>query len=286
MARLSTKMLIWVTPARPKMTARATTTAPPPTTSGTPAATTEPKTSSRATAASGRRPARLAAQVVLGDGLDVAVERRPAGQRARRRARPAASPVARARPERVRRVVGRQVEGDDVVDGPAVDPDLVRRQAVGQDPGHVRGAGHRGPRPARRPRTAAIPPRRSRSRDDDQRGRGETELTSSRARARAASRRQGEATGPERRRGARGEGQREQEDDGPSGDDPAAPPMDEPTEPLEGGHDRAPGPARAWPARAYTAGTDGHGSIVAAMPGTLRGRRPVAVRPHRPHRVC
>ena len=58
-ARLSTKMLIGVRFARPKMMARATTTAEPPTANGTAAATRLPNTRMRASPASGREIASL-----------------------------------------------------------------------------------------------------------------------------------------------------------------------------------------------------------------------------------
>ena len=130
-------MLIGVTLATTKMTASATSTAAPPTTSGTPAATTEPNTSSRARAGERQRDDLAPAEVGLGDRLDVAVERGAAREPAT--VSPATCGGAAAdRRQRVGRVVGRQVEEDDVVRGVAVGRDLARRQQVRHDARDVR----------------------------------------------------------------------------------------------------------------------------------------------------
>jgi hypothetical protein len=108
-------MLIGVAEATRKIPARAVTTAAPPTASGRAAATTDPKTNSRASAASGSEISSLRRR---SDSVDVAVERRPAGQ-----ADLDLGHVHEGRPNPRQgqgRVVGREVDRDDVVGRVAV----------------------------------------------------------------------------------------------------------------------------------------------------------------------
>ena len=112
-----------------------------------------------------------APEVGLGDRLDVAVERRAAGDLDAQ-----AGDLAQGRldgRDRVGRVVRRQVEEDDVVRGVAVRADLARGEDVGQDPGHVRGARRRprGRLRSRRPATPGCPAVSVSERVDEDEGR-------------------------------------------------------------------------------------------------------------------
>ena len=84
-------------------------------------------------------------EVGLGDLLDVAVEGRPAGQ-SHLELRHVHERRADAG-QRERGVVGREVQGDDVVGGVAVGRDLARREGVRQDVQHVRLVVDAGDRP-------------------------------------------------------------------------------------------------------------------------------------------
>ena len=91
-------------------------------------------------AGQGQRDELAPSQVVLGDGLDVAVERRPAGQLDRDRpAGQAGQPLLDAG-QGVGRIVGADIEEDDVVGGLPIGRDLARSQLVREDLGDVRRA--------------------------------------------------------------------------------------------------------------------------------------------------
>ena len=159
-------MLIGVTDATRKIAASATTTAVPPTTSGTPAATARPEDDQQREGGQRQRDELAAPQVRLRHGLDVAVERRAAGQLDRQAGR-LVEPLAQDR-QGVGRVVRRQVEEDDVVGGVPVGRDLPRRQEVRDDAGDVRRARRcRRRPPPRRPRRPGVPASSGRAAEDD-----------------------------------------------------------------------------------------------------------------------
>ena len=81
-----------------------------------------------------------ALQVALREDLDVAVERRATGEIDRDAGHRCDRVLDRL--ERLRRIVWRQVQGDDLVDRSAVVADLPRRERVGQDPADVLGLRH------------------------------------------------------------------------------------------------------------------------------------------------
>ena len=128
-------MLIGVSEATTKIPASATMTAAPPTTSGTPAATSEPNTNTSAKRRQRQRHELAAAQVGFRDGLDVAVEGRATRQLDGQPGR-VMDALAQDR-QRLRRIVGRQVEEHDVVGGVAVGRHLAWREQVRHDPGDV-----------------------------------------------------------------------------------------------------------------------------------------------------
>ena len=114
-------------------------------------------------------------QVGLGDGLDVAVEGGPAGQFDIEPGRRSQA-LAKDR-QRVGRIVGGQVEEDDVVGGVAVGRDLAWREEVGDDAGDVRRGRDVADRVGGGDLELRRPGLQGRAReDDDQRRRWRTEL--------------------------------------------------------------------------------------------------------------
>ena len=175
-------------------------------------------------------------EVRLGHALDVAVERRPAGELDGQPGR-LVEPFAKDR-QRVRRVVGRQVEEDDVVGGMPVGRDLPRGQEMRDHAGDVRGArdvgdGRRrgaleGGRPGLEGRTAE---------DDDERRRREAELAPEKGlRPCGFEVVEDEAAGRQHARDARGQGDRREQDERPRADHQPRPTRDETAEAIEGTH--------------------------------------------------
>ena len=168
-------MLIGVRPATTKMAANARTTAAPPTISGIAAATTDPKTMSSARAAERQRDQLAAPEVRLGHRLHVAVERGAAGQAHLEPGR-VVQCRAQAR-QRSRRIVGGEVEQDDVVRRVAVGRDLAGREGVRQDAADVRSGRDIGDRRRRAGLERGLPgARRFRVEHDDDRGLGDADL--------------------------------------------------------------------------------------------------------------
>ena len=170
----------------------------------------------------------------LRDGLDVAVERGAAAD-----ADPEAGHVAERGGDgrdRVRGVVGREVQEDDVVGGVAVRRHLAGGEDVGQDARDVRRAGDvlRGLRDRREP-----PGRAGRERvrgvDEDERRRLQAQLRlEDLLRARGLEVVQDEAARGQRSGRLGCERDREQDEDGPRGDDPPAAADGEAAETIEG----------------------------------------------------
>ena len=261
-------MLIGVTDATRKIAASATSTAAPPTTSGTPAATSDPKTISSASAASGREMSSLRRRSASRHRLDVAVERRPAGQLDRRARAPARR---RSREDRQRRRASRRAAGRG--------RRCRRRCGRRPRPGAAGGAcettratcGASGCRASPRPPRARTPASRPssvglREHDHQRRRRGAELGLEERLGPRRFEVVEDEAAGAQRRPGpaARAAGRA-------AGRAPHAPTTepgvahDETAEAIEGGHGRWFGPgvgSDGWP--------DGRHRIVAAWPGSAR----------------
>ena len=143
-------MLIGVTLATRKIAASATTTAAPPTTSGHRRRDDRAEHDQQRQRRQRQRDRLAPTQVRFGDRLDVAVERRPAGE-ARPRARRGVAERSRGSPAAPPANRRAEVEEDDVVRRVAIGRDLARRQRVRQDALDVRRLGHvaRSPRPRR-----------------------------------------------------------------------------------------------------------------------------------------
>ena len=178
-----------------------------------------------------------ALEVALADCLDVAVEGRAAGQ-LDRQARRLAEALAEDR-QGVGRVVGRQVEQDDVVRRVAVGRDLARLEQVRDDAG--RRAARSGCRawPRRPPSSKSGVPavERVAVEGDDERRRRDVELLLEEGlrpgRLEVVA---DEAAGAQRARDLRRERQREGDQDGPRRDDESGAAHDEPAESIEGSH--------------------------------------------------
>ena len=165
--------------------------------------------------------------------LDVAVERRPAGDLDSQPGR--VGEALDDAGQRGRRVVRRDREEDDVVGGPAVGRHLARRERVRKDADDVRRRRHvldrlgRGGLELRRAgcqRVAVVD-------DDDRRRRRVELLLQQRLRPGRFEVVEDEAAGPERADDVRGDRDRDREDREPRGDDPPAPPDGESTEARE-----------------------------------------------------
>ncbi len=195
-------------------------------------------------------------QVGLRHALDVAVEGRPTGQLDVEIGRMAEEGLEDR--QDVGRVVGGEVEEEDVIRGVAIGRDLAFRQQVRQLADDVR----RGGKPGRGSRGGCLEGRGSRQQrvavvDDGDRRRRRAELLSEgRSGARRFERIEAEAAGLEGAAGARCERDREQDQDRPGGHDPPAAPVHESPEALKRTHAR--------------------GSV--AEPARMAGRRGVGVR--------
>ena len=154
MARLSTKMLIGVMPATTKIAARATSTAAPPTASGTRRGDDRSEHEQQRDRRERQRDELAAAEVGLGHGLDVAVERGAAGELDLEPGRRGAS-RSRIPGRAAGESSGGSRQEDDVVGGVAVGRDLARAERVRQDPDDVRRLGDVGR--SRRPRRSRTP---------------------------------------------------------------------------------------------------------------------------------
>ena len=175
-----------------------------------------------------------ALEVALADRLDIAVERRPAGQ-LHRQARRLAEAFAQDR-QGVRGIVGRQVQEDDVEGGMAVRRDLARLEQVGHDPGHVRGVGDVTHRLGRRQfefRRAGLE-RRAREDDDEGRRRQPELLLEDRLRARRLEVVADEAAGRQRPRHLGREWQGDDDEQAPHRHDEPGAGHDEAAESIEG----------------------------------------------------
>ena len=175
-------------------------------------------------------------EVGLGHGLHVAVEGGSAGQ-LDRQARRLVQALAQDR-QRLRRVVGRQVEEDDVVGGVAVGRDLPRRDEVRDHPRDVRRPGD--VRDGRRRRAfeggCAGLDRRAVEDDDERRRRGAELAAEEGLRARGLQVVEDEPAGTQASRDLRREREGGQHQQGPRRDHPPRASRDEPAEAVEGGH--------------------------------------------------
>ena len=175
-------------------------------------------------------------QVGLGDGLDVAVEGRAAGQ-LDRQARRLVQSVAEDR-QGLRRIVRRQVEEDDVVGRVPVGRDLARREQVRHDARDVRRGRDvadrvgRGDLEGGRPRLE----RRAREDDDERRGRRPELGLEERLGPGRFEVVEDEPAGAQLARHLRGERDGDDEQGDPGGDDPPGVAHDETPESIEWGH--------------------------------------------------